>query len=500
MKNKVINYEAENTISAFHLNESPRRGIMGPIGSGKSVGCVMEVFMKALQAPVGKGNVRKSRWAIIRNTYGELKSTTIKTWQEWIPDSDCPIVYDSPIRGKMVKKLPDGTFLDFEVYFIALNNPKDVKKLLSLELTGVWVNEAREISKNIIDAAYSRTGRYPAKKHFSDQYIAECDKQGKMLYYSGLIMDTNPPDDDHWWYRLAEEDKPDGWRFFRQPGALIKNPDGWYSPNPDAENVKHQPKGYNYWLDMIAGADPEWIKVHILGEYGAVFTGRPVFQDFYVDSVHFSDKPLEIYKGLPLMLGTDFGLTPAVVIGQYDKTGQLRILRELVSEYMAIRQFTSDVLKPALNAEFREMSIFNTADPAGEQKSQVDARTCIQELKDSGIPTKPAPTNNFSDRRQAVIDLLTRRVKGDQPALIIDPSCKMIRKGFMGGYKFERVAVIGEERYKDMPCKNIYSHIMDAVQYLALGVDCIKIQEKKKEKQSRNAVSFKQQVGWEGYA
>lgn len=501
MNRKVVNYEAESTLSAFHLSEKARRGVMGPVGSGKSVGCVMEVFMKALSAPVGKGNVRKSRWAVIRNTYGELKSTTIKTWQEWIPDSDCPIVYDSPIRGKMAKELPDGTFLDFEVYFIALNNPKDVKKLLSLELTGVWVNEAREIGKSIVDAAYSRTGRYPAKKHFTDKYIAECEAQNKPLYYSGLIMDTNPPDDDHWWYRLAEEEKPDGWGFFRQPGALIKNEGGWYSPNPLAENVKHQPKGYNYWLDMLSGADPEWIKVHVLGEYGAVFTGRAVFKDIYIDSVHVSDKPLEIFKGLPLMLGFDFGLTPACVIGQMDKNGQLRILRELVSEYMAIRQFTSDVLKPALNAEFRGMPISGTADPAGEQRSQVDAKTCIQELRDLGIPAIPAPTNSFSERRQAVIDLLTRRVQGNEPALIIDPSCKMIRKGFMGGYEFERVAVVGQERFKDMPVKNIYSHIMDATQYLALGVDYIKIAAKKREKQRLRSsnVSFKQQVGWEGY-
>ena len=26
--------------------------------------------------------------------------------------------------------------------------------------------------------------------------------------WSGVVMDTNPPDTDHWWYRVAEEETP----------------------------------------------------------------------------------------------------------------------------------------------------------------------------------------------------------------------------------------------------------------------------------------------------
>ena len=499
MDEKVIRYEAEPTPSRFHLSEDSRRGIMGPIGSGKSVCCVVEILMKALKMPPGADKVRKSRWAIIRNTYGELKSTTIKTWQEWIPEADCPIVYDAPIRGKMIKPLPDGTIMELEVWFIALNILKDVKKLLSLELTGVWINEARELAKKIVDVSYSRTGRHPAKNHFSEDYILDCEKKKQPLYYSGLIMDTNPPDDDHWWYDLAEKQIPDGWSFFKQPGALIKNPGGWYSPNPEAENVKHQPKGYQYWIDMLSGADPEWIKVHILGEYGAVFDGRPVFKDIYIDSVHRSKEPLRPYHGLPLLLGFDFGLTPACVIGQLDPVGQLRILRELLAEYMAIRQFINDVLKPTLVNEFPNMQVFGVADPAGEQRSQVDARTCIQELNDNGIHTVAAITNSFGERRQAVIDFLTKRVENDKPGLILDPKAEMTRKGFIGGYMFERVAVVGQERYKDMPLKNKYSHIMDALQYLALYANNSVATARKEQLRPQEVVSFANQTGWEGW-
>jgi hypothetical protein len=50
----------------------------------------------------------------------------------------------------------------------------------------------------------------------------------------------------------------------------------------------------------------------------------------------------------------------------------------------------------------------------------------------------------------------------------VDPKCKVVRKGFNGGYKYRRIQVTGEERYTDEPMKNAYSHPHDALQYLAL--------------------------------
>ena len=76
--------------------------------------------------------------------------------------------------------------MELEVIFLALDRPEDVKKLLSLELTGVWINEAREIPKSIVDACTMRVGRIPSMR------------DGGPTWY-GVIADTNPPDTDHWW-------------------------------------------------------------------------------------------------------------------------------------------------------------------------------------------------------------------------------------------------------------------------------------------------------------
>ncbi|HET8729233.1 MAG TPA: hypothetical protein VFO41_17160 [Alphaproteobacteria bacterium] len=177
------------------------RGLRGPYGSGKSVACTIDIVRRAAAQKPGRDGVRRTRWAVVRNTYPELKTTTIKTWHDWVrPElgrwrADGPPVHH--VRA-------DG--LDMEVLFLALDRPEDARKLLSMELTGAWINEAREVPKAVLDALTGRVGRFPPARDGGPSW-------------SGIIMDTNPPDTDHWWYRLAEEERPEGWAFFAQPSG-----------------------------------------------------------------------------------------------------------------------------------------------------------------------------------------------------------------------------------------------------------------------------------------
>ena len=86
-----IVYEPEPTLLKFHQSNKFFRGIRGPIGSGKSVGCVMEIYSRCLEMPPDARGRRRSRWAIIRNTNAQLRDTTLKTWREWIPEEVCRI-------------------------------------------------------------------------------------------------------------------------------------------------------------------------------------------------------------------------------------------------------------------------------------------------------------------------------------------------------------------------------------------------------------------------
>jgi hypothetical protein len=464
-----INYVAEPTLAKFHASNAQVRGVMGPIGSGKSVGSgVLETLSRALRQEPGFDGVRRTRFGVVRNTYPMLKSTTIKTWQEWLPDSVCPIKWDAPINGRMILPLADGTTVDMEVLFVSIDKPKDIAKLLSLELTGVWVNEAREFHDfKMITDIYSRTGRYPSTK------------TGVGCTFRMMVMDTNPPDDDHWWYKNAEEHTPEGWEFFRQPGALLPVYDQvtgdiiGFRCNPEAENIVNLGMGYRYYTDLVSGADLDWILVYLCGQYGTVMDGRPVYQHMWTD-LHVAND-LTYNPMIPLYLGWDFGLTPACVVGQPQVNGRLLILDEYYSDRSGIKQFVSDVVRPALVQKYAGARVVSTADPAGEQANQVDATTPIGMMNMLGIPTQKAITNSFPARRQAVIDRLTRSIEG-RPALMIDSRCKMLIKGMRGGYQFRRIQMSGSEaRYHLEPDKNRYSHPADALQYLILGVDNLQL-------------------------
>jgi hypothetical protein len=58
-----------------------------------------------------------------------------------------------------------------------------------------------------------------------------------------------------------------------------------------------------------------------------------------------------------------------------------------------------------------------------------------------------------------------------KPALELSPDCKVLRKGFNGGYRYRRIQNVGDEKYHNIPEKNRFSHIHDALQYAALFMD-----------------------------
>ena len=54
-------YEPEPTAARFHRDNSDVRGVMGPVGTGKTVICCMEAWSRMLEQKVGNdGETRKS--------------------------------------------------------------------------------------------------------------------------------------------------------------------------------------------------------------------------------------------------------------------------------------------------------------------------------------------------------------------------------------------------------------------------------------------------------
>jgi hypothetical protein len=281
------------------------------------------------------------------------------------------------------------------------------------------------------------------------------ERIAKHLPWIGIIMDTNPPDNDHWQYSLFEEDRPDGFSLYHQPSGI----DG------EGENLRNLIPGYYH--NIMQGKDQEWINVYVHGKYGFIADGKPVWPE-YKDDIHHTSEELPLAGSGTIYVGIDFGLTPAAVIGQIVASGQFQIIDELVTEDMGAVNF-GKLLHEKLNREYCGCHLEIYADPAGEARAQTDEITPFQILWNQQIEAWPTYTNDFTIRREAVADYMQRLDFRGQPAFIIGPKAPMLRKAMSGGYKYKRMQVSGQQRFQDKPDKGRYSHVADACQYLFLG-------------------------------
>jgi hypothetical protein len=273
-------------------------------------------------------------------------------------------------------------------------------------------------------------------------------------------------DQDHWLHRMYM-DPPEGWKFFKQPGAVVKVGQKW-EVNPEAENKGHLP--VEYYPRMLAGQAEDWIKVYLANEFAFAIDGKVVYSE-WSDSVHVAERDIDPNPQLPLYIGLDFGLTPAAVFGQKDARGRWFIVDELVAEDMGVRRF-AEILGAHVDENYGDFSdrlISTYGDPAGNQRVQTDEQTCLAMVREyARLDARAAPTNDFTMRREAVAVALSRMIDG-KPGFQLSPRCRKLRKGFAGGYHFKRVKVSGSERYHDKADKNEFSHAHDALQYLMAG-------------------------------
>lgn len=433
----AYSYDDAPTIGAFaDAWDVFIRGLLGPFGSGKSAGCTIELLRMAQRQNPGPDGKRRARFAVIRNTYGQLKDTTLKTFMQWVPERAFGTYTSNDHRYVIDRLMPD---LEIEVLFRALDRPDQLGNLLSLELTGAWVNEAREVPWTIIQALQGRVGRYPSVM------------EGGCVA-PGIIMDTNPPDDDSWWYKLFEEQQSASARLFRQPGGR----------SPNAENIRNLPAGY--YERMVENNDADFVKVYVDGEYGYVKEGKPVFPQFS-DAMHV--RTIEPNQKVKVYRGWDFGLTPACVFAQVLPDGRFLVFDELTADSLGIDAFSDAVLAHVALQYPWLKDVVDIGDPAGDSKSAAaeENATCFTILRSKQILVQDG--DQTVETRLGTVRLALTSLVGGAPRFALHPRCKMLRKGFQGRYAYRRMKIGGvEERYHDAPDKNDFSHPHDALQYI----------------------------------
>ncbi len=461
--------------------------IRGSIGSGTSSASIMKMLAISMEQHKNPDTgLRHTRWCVVRNTFPDLKNTTVKTWLDWLPEEQYGRFYwDRPFRH--IVRVGD---MDMEVYFIALDSPDDVRKMRSFEVTGFWFNELEFIEKDIVDEAESRTGRYPAVK----------DGGAK---WDGVIADMNAPREDHWIPLMmgevplpdnwTEEErlsyrKPDNWGYFVQPPAMIEQRDGsgtliGYEMNPLAENIRWLKPGY--YEEKIKGKSKQWIDSRVLNKITVFVDGKPVWQQFN-EETHVSKTPLDPIPGWPVYVGLDFGRNPAMVAGQI-VNGRWRIFAELTARDQGASLFAPQVSRlltqrlgdwvPArrsreLNAVRGSDGVYQVefyGDPKGADGTQSDETTAYDIFRKEGMPVDPAPVknNHIQTRIEAVEHAMIGMVNGSPRFVVCGTNCRTLKVACAGGYHFARLK--GTANHKDTPEKDRYSDIADALQYMMLG-------------------------------
>lgn len=439
----VLEYRPPKSVEGYIQSDKFISLIVGPVGSGKTTASIFKMLYHAARMKPQKDGIRRSRCVVVRNTMDQLKDTTIPSIQTWFKDD---VATYHKTDKKMMIKIGD---VELELLFRALDDAKDVRKLLSLELSFAFMDEFREIPKEIFEQIQGRVGRYPSMA------------RGGCLRDDGLpnhhvFGSTNPPDYGHFWEEFLSE-PPDNSDVFFQPSGL----------SPEADWTENLIDGY--YDNLAQGKTQDWIDVYIHAKFGKSLAGMPVFRAFDRD-IHVAKGELNAIKGSSgLIIGFDAGLSPAAVIGQVDYTGRLNILDSIAThDRIGALRFCQERLKPLLARRFPGMPCLIVVDPAAEQRAQTDEKTVMQILQSQGFRVKSASTNVPAARISAVDAYLTRTVDG-KPSILFDKCNTDLIKALAGKYRY-KTNTKGET--DELPDKNHpWSDVADALQYLCLHAD-----------------------------
>jgi hypothetical protein len=429
-----INYKAPPTCAEFMKSDSFVRVLMGPVGSGKTTACIVEILRRAIEQAPGPDGIRRTRWAIVRTTLSQLKMSVLLDLLAW---------FRQIATYKVTDQLITLEFNDVvcEIYLIPLEEEEDQKRLLSMQLTAAMINEAIELSVDLVSAIAGRCGRFPSKADGGPTWF-------------GIIADTNAPIEGSDWWKMFEEERPADWQLFRQPSGL----------SPEAENLENLPAGYYERLALNPNAD--WRRRYIECEYGEDPSGTAVFRESYRRGFH-TVEGLEPVMGRALLIGQDFGRNPCSLICQVDYRGRLLILEEVLGEDIGLETHVIRSLKPQLfSPRYQGLSFAAVGDPSGIAKGNMLEETSFDVLRRLGLPAFPAPTNAISPRLAAVEALLYQQRDGGAAIVIDRERCPSLVRALGGAYRFGKTKA---GVTKPLPEKlHPWSDVADCLQYVAL--------------------------------
>lgn len=480
--------------AAYIVSKGPIDLIMGPWGSGKTVGTVFKIARhSAVDAPICKDGVIHVRTAAIRDTYREMAKTALSSWHEFFPKKgpftaqekdayaggqDRPVkhvlewdVVRQWYRARGVWE-PRMTKVRLEMEFGAIGEQNLDSFFKGYEITFGWMNECDLLNEDVPGRFYGRTGRYPPASEIMEWegerlgLVKDPDSGDESINVPRIVMgDYNPPDEANWTYKrhIEEPENWPGYNFFQQPSGL----------SPRAENRLGKAR-YKYEEEerQFGGPDSAEARRNVHGEYAAKRQGTVVYPGFQIMK-HRAEEVLKPNPALPFYMGFDGGGRPACGIGQFQPNGQFRGLREVTcptDEVTGPERFAAMVVDTLLR-DFRGVPFGGAwGDPSDFQGAdQVAGQLALMQIigQALGISIYPTESNDIAMRTQAMAFYL-KDIDAHTPGSLWCPSCKMTVRGFVSQYHLTKHATEGKTDRLEI-AKNFHSHIMNAWEYLLYG-------------------------------
>lgn len=430
--------------------------IMGPFGSGKTTCSTFRLGAFSMRMPICADGVIRVRGAVLHDNFRALYRTGLESIFRFFP-RDFPGAHfeggqDRPFRFTLRFRTP-GRQIPVQIILdgFGIGQHSIETVLRGYEGNFFWLCEADLIARKVPSFCLGRCaqGRYPGRGLLADPEAS--------VPFS-VCGDLNPPLITHWIHEDCVENPREGYVLRRQPSGL----------SDQAENRAYVPR--ETYEAMAKTMAPDDVRRFVHGEFGLVGDGALVYQQFDHD-LHVAKDPLEPLD-IPLRIGVDAGGSPALVVFQYTPKGQVRVLDELVTEPgTGIGRF-SEYAIDLIQSRFRGLAISHGwGDPSAFYGAdrQAGELTFMETLgRAIGVHILPTPTNEPSARQEAVAWFLRRPDTNEGvPHFLMDPRCRMLRAGFMGGFMIRlnrhdtssRVAFV----------KNKYSHAHEALQYGCYG-------------------------------
>jgi hypothetical protein len=330
----IETYRPNPTPAKFHGSTAKHRFLTGPMGSGKSRSGIEEVAKQMRKYP---GNV----FYVLRNTYPELKDSTIPDFQRYWP----PELLRVPNRWDKSYNQVDHNLKVCQAGMVKFRSADRPEKFWSIDdMGGFMLVEAPDIPEDTFLVLSSR----PRRK---DIPIT-------------IIFEGYPPSDQSWVYRLF-------W--------LLQDPDYQRFEIPKEENMHNLRPDYYEDLYKQYGHKPNWVARYIDGKVVFLSAGNPICAMFD-ERIHVIPEGLRYDPAQPLLIGFDYGYHyPAVVFLQFrPEIDQFWVLGSFFLYNHVAPLFASKVHDRMFEwfaAGGKEINHKDHGDPAGEFASDKKMKT-----------------------------------------------------------------------------------------------------------------------------